>query len=488
MDKTLTLFFEEEYLLAAIKPFDGKFTVFQQNNDIKFPFYFFVDNINNKIDYSFIYKSDFQDSKPNYYGNFLNMIIDKTQKYKWYEYETEIIDLLINIINNVRNFYFENLKKIGGDETIDESVAIPLNLVFSENVKLESREALRNYLAKQNFKINLVTKNLSELIVLHHINKNNFQIQQKDYAVVEALGENLNMSIVRVKNNVAEKTHFKVFPEYGTDPRVHVIAKKIVDDVNRQEGLLSKTEDLKKEYKRHQTKAVKIIEALKSFKKPFLTLSTTFMVEPSRKLVTNLSIEEIDKLSFLHARQFSSFLTDHFLNTVGIKILELDKIFLVGNTFNNELVNKEFARFGNERIIYLSDDISIVLQEAYSKPITNEPIVDNDATMFMVDENAIIPESYQLFEKLLVADLKIGQEIKLTNSDPVKGIEIQIMQYLGKNKFVITESNRSLRSGDIAEPIIMTWTKSIQLDFDIHRNHKFFGRFRTRPVVKIEVK
>jgi len=488
MDKTLTLFFEEEYLVAAIKPFDGKFTVFQQNNDIKFPFYFSVDNVNNKIDYSFIYKADYQDGKPDFYGNFLNLIIDKSQKYKWYEYETEIIDLLINIINNVRTYYFENLKKLAGNENIDESLAIPLNLVFSENVKLESREVLRNYLAKQNFKINLVTKNISELIVLHHINKNNFQIQNKDYAVIESLGENLNMSVVRVKDNIAEKIHFKTFPEYGTDPRVHVIAKKIVDDVNRQEGLLSKTEDLKKEYKRHQTKAIKIIEALKNFKKPFLTLSTTFAVEPSRKLVTNLSIEEVDKLSFLHARQFSSFLTDHFLNTIGIKILDLDKIFLVGNTFNNELVNKEFVRFGADRIIYMSDDISIVLQEAYAKPITNEPVIDNNATMFMVDDKNIVPETYQMFNKLNVADLKMGQEVKLTNSDPVKGIEIQIMQYLGKNKFVIKESNRSLRSGDIAEPIVMAWTTGIQLDFDIHRNHKFFGRFRTRKVVSIEVK
>ncbi len=487
MDKTLTLFFEEEFLVAAIKPFDGKFTCFQQNNDIKFPFYFFVDNINNKIDYSITYKQDFQDNKSNFYGNFLTLITDKTVKYKWYEYENEIIDLLINILNNIKNMYFESLKKIAGEENVDVNESIPLNLVFSENIKLESREELRNYLSKQNFKISLTSKNLSELVILNYINKNNLKIHNKDYAIIEALGENLNMSIVRVKDYTVEKIHFKSFPEYGIDPRIHVISKKIVDDVNRQEGLLTKIEDIKREYKRHQTKAIKIIEALKNFKKPFLSLSTTFATEPNRKLVTNLSIEDIDKMSFLHARQFSNFFTDHFLNSLNIKLLDLDKIFLIGNTFNNELVKKEFLRFGNDRIIYFEDDISVVLQEAFERQ-TETQENSQDATMFLVNPNNTAPANYQVFNTLDINTLKVGQEVKLTNNDAVKGIETQILQYIGDNKFVVKESNRSLKSGDIAVAIVTSWRQNIQLDFDIFRASKLVGRFRTRHVVKIEVK
>jgi hypothetical protein len=493
MNKTLTIFFEEDYLIAAIKPFDGKYIVINQGNDIKYPLYFFVDNVNNKIDYSFIYKADYEDSKPNYYGNFLNLITDKSIKYTWYEYQTHILDLLIYIFNDIRNQYFDNLRKLAGNETINESESIPLNLIFSDNVKTASKETLKDYLSKQNFTIEEENRTLAELTVLHYINKNNFQIQNKSFAILEALGTNFNISIVNVQDNKTERKHFKVFPEYGADPRVHVIAKKIVDDINRQEGLLSSSEDLKKEYKRHQTKAIKIVEALKNFKKPFLTLSTTFAVEPTRKLVTNLSLEEIDSLSFLHARQFSSFLTDHFLNSTGLKILELDKIFLIGNTFNNDMVKKEFSRFGAERLVYMSDDISTVLQETFNKYVEKENIVDDNATMFMqTGENKLIEgiNTYKEIAILNISDLKEGQTVKLNNFDPApgKGAATQILQYLGSNQFVVKDSTRTLKSGDIAIAITTTIYKGIQVDLDITRDGKKVGIFRTRPVVTIEIK
>lgn len=492
MNKTLTLFFEEDYIIASIKPFEGKHVVFKHGDEIKFPLYFFVDNVNNKIDYSFIYKADFEDSKKDYYGDFLNLITDKSKKYTWYEYETQIIDLLIYVINDIRNQYFDNLNKLADNNSINESERISLIPIFSENIKQNSKDILKDYLSKQNFKIEEEFK-IDELIVKHYINKNNFQIQNKNFAIIEALGNNLNISIVNVEDNNQKRTHFKAFPEYGIDPRVHVIAKKIVDDVNRQEGLLSNSEDLRKEYKRHQTKAVKIIEALKNFKKPFLTLSTTFAVEPNRKLVTNLSLEEIDSLSFLHSRQFASFLTDHFLNSTGLKILELDKIFLVGNTFNNEMVKKEFSRFGEERLVYMSDDISPIFQEVIQNQ-ENENIEDDNATMFLQSNktNELIDEinSFKEIKILNVNELKEGQTVKLNNFDPTpgKGNSIQIMQYIGANQFVIKESTRTLREGDIGTAITTTIYKGIQVDLNITRNGKQIGIFRTRPVVSIEVK
>lgn len=493
MNKTLTLFFEEEYLVAVIKPFDGKYIVINQQNDIKYPLYFFVDAVNNKIDFSFTYKADFQDSKPNFFGDFLNQITDKSKKYTWYDYETHITDLLIYIINDIRNQYYDNLRKLAGNETINESDAIPLNLIFSDNIKTDSKAVVKDYLSKQNFKLTEDTGTVAEFTVLHYINKNNFKIENKNFAVLEALGTNLNMSVINVRNNKTERKHFKVFPEYGTDPRVHVIAKKIVDDINRQEGLLSSSEDLKKEYKRHQTKAVKIVEALKNFSKPFMTLSTTFAVEPSRKLVTNLALNEIDNLSFLHSRQFASFLTDHFLQAANIKILDLDKIFLIGNTFNNELVKKEFSRFGADRLVFMSDDVTAVFQEIYNKSVENVNVVDNDATMFMQKNEPDLTTDINTFKEIAnlnVAELKIGQTVKLNNFDPApgKGASMKILQYLGNNQFVVKESTRTLKSGDLAVAITTTWTKGVQVDLDITRNGKKVGMFRTRPIVTIEIK
>ena len=57
------------------------------------------------------------------------------------------------------------------------------------------------------------------------------------------------MSVVNIYTKFdSEITTNKTFANFGLDPRTFILAKKIVDDINKQEGLLSKEESLKREY------------------------------------------------------------------------------------------------------------------------------------------------------------------------------------------------------------------------------------------------
>lgn len=492
MNKTLAILFFEDYLVCAVEPFNGKFEHLKLNDELNFPFYFFIDNINQRIDYSFAYKVDYQDQKENYIGDLITGITQSGKTYQWYDYQSEYISLFSNIIKDIKNEYLEIMKKYDNSIQLGEGDQIATNYIFSDNIIPEAKEKIIAYFSKNGLKLNEQFK-FDTSIVEYHINKIQRRVIDKKYAVIETIGSHLNMSIVECKNNKYKRIHFQQFEDYGTDPRIQVIAKKIVDDVNRQEGLLAQAEDIKKEYLRHQTKAGKIVKALKNIKKPYLRIETTFAVDPNRKIVTNLSLEEIDKLSYLHARQFSSFFTDHFLSKAKLKTLDIEKVFLVGNTLNNELITAEFERFGNDKLEYYSDEIGFVLKEALKEQQDEVEEEDEEATMFMVSEavekDFETKTSKRELESLRIQELQIGQKVRLNNFDstPGKGESVQELEYIGDNKFIIRHSTRSLLSGDEATSITTVWMPKIQIDFDIKRNGKTLGRFRTRPVVKIEL-
>ena len=492
MDKSLALFFYDDYLLAAVKPFNDKFIQLTLSSENEFPFYFFVDNISNKIDFSLNYKVDFYDQKPNYIGNFYELITDSTQTYNWYQYKSEYITLAGEIIKALKESYYQVLSKIDAGAVTNRTQPIEASYIFSENISEAAQEKLIAYFQSEG--IVLKTRMQFDVaIVKDFIKKQRITVNNKRFAIVEATGKHLNMSIVDVNGSQVERKFFKQFEDFGTDPRIQVIAKKIVDDVNRQEGLLKDDADIKKEYLRHQLKARKIVEALKNFSKPYLRLETTYAVDPNRKIVINLAIEEIDRLSYLHARQFSGFFTDYFLNKAKVKTLDLEKIILIGSTLNNDMIKAEFARFGESRLVpYSNSDFSFVLESVFSGNDTQMQ-TDNNATMFLELEPAnnagINQKVYRKTDSITVGQLQPGQQVKLNNFDPApgKGAATQEFEYIGAQNFRVISSTRSLMPNDIVTAITKVWTAAIQIDLEVNRGGKSLGVFRTRPVVTIEI-
>jgi hypothetical protein len=485
MNKTLALFIGDDYLIAGVEPLLGKFTQLSKRGINKFPLYFFIDKVNHKIDYSFIYKKDFLAGNQDTIGEFLNQITDKTKTYLWYEYENDLINLLLRILEDIKNAYFYILNSISGDTPVNETDPIPVHIAFSDNIKAESQKVLKEFLIKQNFVIQKENQSFPELIVNQFLQKNDIEAEDKKFAVLEALGENLNMSVISIYSGYdRERSLFKVFNEFGTDPRIQVISKKIVDDINRYHGLLKTAEERKVEYKRHFALAEELIVKMEESTRPYLPIQTSFAVAPNQKLSTTLSVEEIEQLTSFHVQQISRFFIDHFLAVNSLNVDQLEKIILVGNTLNNELVKKEFGRFGNQKLIYLgNDDVSWAIMSllALVKKPVQKPISENK------DE-----QQYKEIPFIVVGNLKPEQKIKLSNNNTDKakgslGPSMKEFEYLGSNKFRVLSCTRGLLPGDIATSLVPNWVPGIQLDFDIERAGKNLGKYRTRPVVKIEI-
>ena len=507
MNKTLAVFVNDDYLIAAIQPLKDKFSLLFTNDEKKFPFYLYINPTDSSIDYGFDYKINFRDNKSLFAGDLMQALDKGGQKIQIGGFDEDYIALFNPIIRDIRELFAREMSKYEEFPFSNETV-IDTAIVFSDNITPKAQTAFMNYWKLKNFNFVKVEK-FDTLLLQYYKAKNGLYCQNRKFAVLEALGMDLNMSVMNVDGANVSRLAFKKFEGYGIDPRIKVIAKKIVDDVNRQENIIDRDDSaaINREYIRHYDKAVKIVELLATWTKPVISLQTSFAVNQGNKIKVSLSLDEINKLSYLYSRQFSAFFSDNFLSKEKIKTIDLDKIFLVGNSLNNSTVRKEFASYGETKVEVFTDDISFVLGELFKEDAAPAE-VDEESTMFQMGVQHINkPEppsppkvttpppppnaqpAYVQIATLNIASLSPNKKVLLNTFDPApgKGAAHQEFVYLGGHQFKVLSSSRTLRAGDIAEPVSDVWQTGVQIDLMITRSGKNLGRFRTRPVVKISI-
>ena len=509
MNKTLAVFVNDDYLTVAVQPLKDKFSLLFTNDEKKFPLYFYINPTDSSIDYGFDYKVNFRDNKSLFAGDLMQALDKGGQKIQIGGFNEDYIALFNPIIRDIRELYAREMSKYE-EFPFSDATVIDTAIVFSENITPKAQTEFLNYWKSKNFNFVKVEK-FDTLLLQYYKAKNGLYCQNRKFAVLEALGMDLNMSVMNVDGANVSRIAFKKFEGYGIDPRIKVIAKKIVDDVNRQENIIDRDDSaaINREYIRHYDKAVKIVELLATWTKPVISLQTSFAVNQGNKIKVSLSLDEINKLSYLYSRQFSAFFSDNFLAKEKIKTIDLDKIFLVGNSLNNSTVQKEFANYGETKLEVFTDDINFVLGELF-KEQTAPPEVDEESTMFQMGAQHIEKKSttpppppvtktpppppvsqpaYTQVPNINIASLAPNKKVLLNTFDPApgKGAAHQEFVYLGNHQFKVLSSSRTLRAGDIAEPVADIWQTGVQIDLMITRSGKNLGRFRTRPVVKISV-
>lgn len=478
MNKTLAIHIEEDFLVAGVEPLNGKFHKLTKRGSEEFYFYFYVDKINNKIDYSKLYKEKVESEVEYYYGGFFKGLENAT--FSLNAYDNEYVELLNPIISDIREMYFVILRSLLSGEEIDELEEIPLKISYSTYLNKEAKYILERFFKRHSFDVLEAKSNFPLLVVKEFFHENSINSNNKKIAFVEAIGTDLNMSIVNIYNKFdSEITLSESFTNFGLDPRTFILAKKIVDDINKQEGLLGNEETVKKEYLRQLNLSKKLLEQLEKQTSPYLRVETNFAVETNRTKIINISIEELNQLTFSHVRQLARYFESYFLAQNNININDLDNIILLGDMLSNTAVKTEFARFGQKKIEYLESSKMYLslrnllhVEEAQENPSLVRPT-----------------ENWEELEFLNIETLTIGQSILLSNFDsaPGKGESIQQFNYLGNNQFLVVRSTRSLQKGDLAEPLSDVWVPGMQTELKVFSNSKLRGVFTTRKIVKIEI-
>lgn len=429
MNKTLALFFSKQYIIAGIKPYLDKFLILSKSGNNKFYLYFLIDKSNDRIDYSEIYNTD---KRAGVVTDFFEKIEQKNSTYSLHGYDWNYIELLSPILDDIKDVYYQKMSDFDDESQSDiKKQPIPANICFTDNISQKARQQIRNYLEETDIDVLNTDFTLAESLVRAQMYKEpNIGIKDKFFAIAECLGNNLNISIVLTKNiDDFERKEAKTFRNYGADPRVGVVAKLVVNKANSINVLHSESE-MENEYSRHLKKAENWINELDKTIRPFILVETALKPAPENIQSITLDKKEIERLTTAHISQMARFFKDT-VKSAGININRLEKIILIGNTMNNRLVLEEFQRFGEHKIITLSEN----------------NVFDVLRGMLFEDEEIV---EIQELEYIRTSDLKPGVTIEFSWSGGSNRPErIVKAVYNGNESFtIISHENSSIKTGD----------------------------------------
>lgn len=486
MDNILALFVCDNYIQAAILGGDGTCKPLPSDRDGGRYYLYFKQNDAGGYDYGLQYLMPYRNGEAGAEGDVLQRIGEGRRD----------LELALYAVTSAI------VAKTTG---ISRCVAS-----FSDSVDEPARAAIGESLVRSGLQIS-TREQLPAVVARHFARSRGMLCNNRKMAVVETLGNDLNMYIVNINGNACDILSKRNAEGLGVQPLARAIAQKIVNNVNVTAHIIAPTDGkaLAAEIKRHYSLSEKVIAYFdKNPNKDTIKLSTNFACAPTQKCPVGLSREELYADAANFSRQYAAMFANDLLAANGCRVIDLESIILVGNTLENPTVLKGFQEIGGTKVVAFHGDFMDFMDGMIAAPaapaaVANNaaPVEDNEGTMFQMANAQSAPEppkqpvtppqpQYQEVATIDVNTLRKGALIHLDTFDstPGKGAAFQELEYQGSGIFLIIGSSRSLAPGDIAKPLVNSWKVGIQLDFNITRDGRNIGKFRTRPVVKISIK
>ncbi|MBN2891924.1 MAG: hypothetical protein JXL97_08665 [Bacteroidales bacterium] len=428
----------------------GKIEFLPENNSVQ-DLFFYYDKFSGELKNNANYKAFCLEQKNEFFCNILSNLHKNEQ---------------ITVGNNPQNYtYFLRavLNKISGSY---ETVKIIYSAELAENTKTVFEQ-----IVKSSFGNVQVLNSFAEYSIKSYLLKNQ-QTNEQVVFVLESFSDNIYISKANVVQNQITVTDKKVLSKTAYKSDRYALAKKLTDDIYRiykpQNGSTT-SENIEYVYLKLSENYKEIINQPKEF----VVLSTR-LVGSSERYIVKIKPEEI------------KYLADNFAKSIVSAIDEnLDKnakLIVVGEIFKDSFISDKLGNLSNN-IVY-QDSVDVLA--SINKEIVAE---DEYSTMFLQADQVEQDSELEPVTTLEISSLEIGVNIKLTNYDPSpgKGYSNQLLEYVGEQKFVVIESTRSLKSGDLVESIEGVWHQGIKVVLNVFRGGKKYGKFQTREIQTIEI-
>ncbi len=349
-----------------------------------------------------------------------------------------------------------------------------IEIVFSDTFSHEQKEQIFDFIAK-NYKTNAGFFSISLLAAKNYIlkrqlssKKNNILILQNDEN--DLISTDYSFDTEKINEILSLKINDFIY-----QPNAFVITNNILDDIIRIYNLkTNKNKNINYIYYKILHKALEI----ENLPKNFVVISTKILGSEDRFSV-RIETSKIKLLKQVYLK--------NMLATLERKnaISDDSILVLLGDLFDNQNLTEAFEDSFNHVEHATVEEVIKTRNEEFSAA------QGEFSTMFL-EANPQEYEKEEQIEKtseLDIQKLEIGEQVKLTNFDPrpAKGYSSQLMEYLGNNRFVVLESTRSLKTGDILETENILWKAKNKLIFTVNRNGKLYGRFQTREIQSIEI-
>lgn len=446
MNRELALYFGHDFLIAGIQPYEDNFKVIQKRGIRKFPLYFYIDPTSNTWDYGDRYRVNFQKGDQNAVGNFYQLIQENRSTFTVRGYEKDFIDLLDKILDDLKDRYVDLFSDLASSDIDLKSLSpIPVRVAYSDNVPEPAQPILEDYLANRGFKISPPAPHFGELLTRRLILERGLSEDARKTLVLDAFSNDLNVSLIKI--NGPEKIHREslgIYRGYGADPRVSVIAKYVVDEVNANLHILNSDEAKADEYARHIEAAREWRDQLDTTRKPFLQVKTGISAAPNSSWKVNIPKQSVKDLSLLHIRQITRYI-DGQVKDAGLEAADLDAIVVIGDMLNHATVQLELQQaFGADKIIRKSEQ---QLSEILKTMLSDAPVITPTEAAPAVAPAPVSPT--ENMHVLLSSQLSRGDKVEFGWSPPGKPVRKVQAMYNGNLSYtIVLAENSSIIEGD----------------------------------------
>ncbi len=479
MNRRLSIYFTADYLIAGMQPFN-EFRQLASRGMKRFGFYFLIDPQTGRIDFGEQYRTEFENRNPNVFGNWIERILDPDATIPRHQQHVPCIDLLDLIVAELRELYLAKLEEHASSVEVQEK--IPLFLSFADNVSGQARQKVRNFLENHEMDVRSDASIPAERYVASLCGSGPIN-PRSQFIMLEALGNDLQMSHV---NGEMMRKQVESFPGFGTDPRIGVIARYMVDQVNATTHRLVSESEIELETLRQIPLAEATLKDLQSTNRPFTRTTLSFAIEPNVDRNVIVTREDIEQATNLQIRNLTRQL-ENFIRDCGLRVEEVSKIIAIGPPFSNDKLNTELERYGKDRLQVLTEEQeTLVLKGLMVLP---DPRSGFTATGREPGPVSLPPP---VVPHVVPDQLQIGQKVRLrTNNNDGKGEAVEEFQYSGNNSFLVLASSRgTLMPNDFVRNLTPAWVPSLSLEFELFRNGQRFPNpntiYSTRKLLSIE--
>lgn len=376
MNRTLALYFDEQALYGAIKPFEDRFQPFPADCSPTYAFAFFLDGPT--IHYGQQYQREGGHDDKRVISDFWKLLEeDKGTFQVMTGYQRPLVELLEPIVSDLLKSYRESLQSsLDQDQINSLTDGIPFVISFSEAIPPVCREKVMAYLRGRALQpVASQVRPLSEHL-FHYVGEERSTSlgkpllvrQPGDYAVIEAFHTDVHLSLVAwAGRSSIKQSHSETLLGLGADPREGVLAEMAVEAANRQLHVLHDQASKEQEYLYLLPQARLWNIQLSQVRRPFFEFSCALSVAPTNIVPVTIDRREVDRLTQDRSQHLFRLIHDRFSRWTSLASVR--NWILLGDTLKNLDLN-ELDQFGRNRIqlMGMQEAIRMTLEGMLARP------------------------------------------------------------------------------------------------------------------------
>ena len=350
MNKSLSITFFEDHFICTILPNESAWEVLKVNGEFKMLLYFYVSGREVRND-NFA-KERYEADDTYAFGDFYNTILDKNKTFRKFDLELEPINLLKDVVEELKAVYAERIISFLPDFNINDE--IPLNICFIPGISTESQELILNYFLTEGFSLNCKADYFESYMKI--LQRKGIIANKINLSIVESYFGDLLFHYIEYNDKITKKETEKLIGK-GIDYRIGNLAKLIVEKAAQKSSsrLLNDVALLDQEIKKfHRRASVEINNFYYSELDIKIELSdfTSARIIIDQRDLEKMSVESFQYIKF----RYESFISKHS------NLARTEKILLNGDVLSSDAFTHFFEKtFGSSKVIKPATNFSELL-------------------------------------------------------------------------------------------------------------------------------